>query len=79
MGRKSKAKAKAKISKEMNLGELVQTYPKLAEVLAEDYGLHCVGCFAAEFDSLEQGAKIHGYDDKEIEEMVRKLNKLVGA
>lgn len=75
MGRKSKPKAK--ISKEMNLGELVQTYPKLAEALAEDYGLHCVGCFAAGFDSLEQGAKIHGYDDKEIEEMVKKLNKLV--
>jgi len=77
MGRKSKPKAK--IGKEMNLGELVQTYPKLAEALAEDYGLHCVGCFAAEFDSLEQGAKIHGYDDKEIEEMVRRLNKLVST
>lgn len=77
MGRKSKAKAK--ISKEMNLGELVQTYPKLAEALAEDYGLHCVGCFAAGFDSLEQGARVHGYDDKEIGKMVKRLNKLVSA
>lgn len=61
----------------MNLGELVQIYPELAAVLQEDYGLHCVGCMAADFDSLEQGAKVHGFDDKEIDKMVAKLNQMI--
>lgn len=68
----------AKITKKTNLGELVQAHPKLGKVLAEDYGLHCVGCMAASFDTLEQGMKIHGYDDKEIDKMIKKLNKLMG-
>jgi hybrid cluster-associated redox disulfide protein len=69
----------AKITKKVNLGELVKAHPKLGRVLAEDYGLHCVGCMAASFDTLDQGMKIHGYDNKEIEKMVVKLNKLIGG
>jgi len=49
----------------------------LVNVLMEDYGLHCVSCFAAGFDTLEEGAKIHGYDDRDIEKMVVRLNKLI--
>ena len=72
-----KKKTKVKIDRHMNLGELVQKYPRAGEILAEDYGLHCVGCFAAGFDSLEEGAKVHGFEDKEIEKMVKRLNKEV--
>ena len=61
----------------MNLGELVTNYPDLGKVLAEDYGLHCVGCFASSFDTLEQGMKVHGYDDKDIDKVVKKLNKMI--
>jgi len=69
----------AKITKKTNLGELVSQHPKLGRVLAEDYGLHCVGCMAASFDTLEQGMKIHGYKAKEIDKMIAKLNKLQGG
>ena len=72
-----KKKNEVKIDKSMNLGELISSYPKLGEVLANDYGLHCVNCFAAGFDTLEEGAKIHGFDDKDIKEMVKKLNEIV--
>ena len=65
-----------KIDRHINLAQLVEEHPKLAEVLNEDYGLHCVNCFAAGFDTLEEGAKIHGFDDEDIEEMVKRLNKL---
>lgn len=67
----------AKITKKDNLGELVQQYPKLGRILAEDYGLHCVGCMASSFDTLEEGMKIHGYDSQEIDKTMVKLNKLV--
>lgn len=74
---KAKAKTQVKIDRKMNLGELVTLYPQLVNVLMEDYGLHCVSCFAAGFDTLEEGAKIHGYDDRDIEKMVKRLNALV--
>lgn len=64
------------ITKDINISELISKYPHLAEVLVEDYGLHCIGCYAAAFDSLEDGAKIHGFDDIQIKEMVIKLNKI---
>lgn len=61
----------------MNLGELVEMYPALVPVLLEDYGLHCAGCFAASFDTLEEGARVHGFSNQEIDKMVTKLNQLV--
>jgi hybrid cluster-associated redox disulfide protein len=74
---KAKRKSPVKIGRKMNLAELVTLYPDLTQVLMEDYGLHCVSCFAAGFDMLEEGAKIHGYDDKDIERMVKRLNSLI--
>lgn len=65
------------IARKMNLGEMVAVYPELVEVLTNDYGLHCAGCFASSFDTLEEGAKVHGFDDKDIDKMVVRLNKLV--
>ena len=71
-----KVKELVKITKDMNLGEVVYKYPESAEVLT-DYGLHCVGCFANAFDSIEAGAKIHGMSDDEIEEMVERVNEVI--
>lgn len=61
----------------MNLGELIELYPVLVPVLLEDYGLHCAGCFAASFDTLEEGAKVHGFSDEEIDKLVKKLNNVL--
>lgn len=65
-----------KITKDMNLGEVVFKYPDLAEVLL-DYGLHCVSCFASSMDTIEMGAKVHGMADKEVDEMVQRLNEVL--
>lgn len=74
--KKNKPKHFLKINKDTNIAELVMTYPHLAKILVEDYGLHCVGCFASSFDTLESGAQIHGLSDKEILAMVARLKKL---
>jgi len=66
-----------KITRNTNLGQIIQSHPKLAQVLVEDYGLHCAGCYAAAFDSLEQGAAIHGMSEKQIEKMIKHLNELI--
>ncbi|MEK7595660.1 MAG: DUF1858 domain-containing protein [Patescibacteria group bacterium] len=69
-------KPETKISKTDNLGEVVFKYPQLAEVLL-DFGLHCVGCFANSFDTIEMGAKVHGMTDEEIDEMLARLNEVM--
>jgi len=64
-----------KITKKTNILKLVKNHPKIAKVLVEDHGLHCVGCMAAAFENLEQGAKAHGMKKREIEAMIKDLNK----
>jgi hybrid cluster-associated redox disulfide protein len=66
------------ITKDMNLADVIFKYPVIALVLL-DHGLHCVGCIANAFDSIEGGAKIHGMSDEEIDDMVIKLNEAVYA
>jgi hydroxylamine reductase len=66
-----------KITKNTLIAEITEKYPEIGEVLVEDYGFHCVGCFASEMETFEQGAQVHGYTDKEIKEMLSTLNKLI--
>lgn len=64
-----------KVTKEMSIIDIVQTYPESLEVFAK-YGLGCVGCAAARFENLEAGAKVHGFDP---DEMVAEINALIEA
>jgi hybrid cluster-associated redox disulfide protein len=65
-----------KITRTTNIGELAAEYPHIAQVLASDYELHCVGCFASAFDTIETGAQIHGMTDEEIDDMIVRLTKI---
>jgi hybrid cluster-associated redox disulfide protein len=67
--------SRMKITKNSNLLKLVQDYPHLVALLFGKYGLHCLGCMAAPFETLEQGAKAHGLTKKEIAKMVKELNR----
>jgi hybrid cluster-associated redox disulfide protein len=68
-------KNKTKITKDILILDLVEQNPDLAEVLTQDYGLHCIGCMAASMETLEQGALVHGMDQDQIDKMVADLNK----
>jgi hybrid cluster-associated redox disulfide protein len=65
-----------KVTKDSNLAEVVYKNPEAAEVLI-DYGLHCVGCAASSYDTVEAGAKVHGLSDKEIDEMIERVNEVI--
>lgn len=69
-------RTKKKISKKMLIGELTMKFPKAAEVLMGKYGLHCVGCGMAMMETIEDGARAHGMSPKEIETMLKDLEKL---
>lgn len=65
-----------KITKDTMLGELITKFPKTAEVLMEK-GIHCVGCHVAFSETLEQGLKAHGMNNKEVGKVVKELNEVV--
>ena len=65
--------ADEKITKEMGIQDIVEKYPETVEVFFK-HGLHCLGCAAARFETLEQGAGAHGID---VDKMVKDLNKAV--
>ena len=60
----------AAITKEMTIGEILRTNPKVAPVLLEA-GMHCLGCPSAQAETLEEACMVHGID---VEELVAKLN-----
>ena len=71
---KTDKKEASKITKNMTIGEVVSKHPQTAEIMLS-FGLHCVGCHVAFWETIEQGAKGHGLPDKKIDEMVAKMNE----
>ena len=65
-----------KIKKDMIIGKVVKNYPETAKIMF-NYGLHCIGCHVAASETLEQGCKAHGIEDKDIDEMVKEMNKAI--
>lgn len=62
-----------KITKDMTIGEIVQTYPSVVEILLNE-GVHCVGCGAAYYETLGEGLLGHGHNKEEINTIIKKLN-----
>ena len=59
------------IEKNINLVELMQKYPDKTDILLEA-GMHCLGCMASQFETLEEACMVHGID---VDELLAKLNK----
>ena len=49
------------ITKDTGIIDAVQQHPEILEVFAK-YGLGCVGCMAAHYETIGQGAGAHGID-----------------
>jgi len=62
------------ITKDIGIMELVQKFPKAGHLLMAS-GLGCIGCAAAQFETLEQGVTAHGMD---IDAVVDMLNRELG-
>ena len=69
-----------KITKDSIIKDVLVNFPQKAKDIAtilSDVGVACVGCCASSFESLEEGLKGHGKTDKEIEEIVNKINDVI--
>ena len=63
-----------KITKKTKLSELLEKKPEAAEVLFEA-GMGCCGCPMAMQETLGDGCLAHGMSEKEIKELIKRLNK----
>lgn len=64
-----------KITKDMGIMEVVQRYPDTAMVFMYA-GMGCFGCHAAQFETIEEGAVVHGID---VDKLVAALNEIAEA
>lgn len=66
-----------KITEDINIAEMIEKYPVLVEILMDEYEFHCVNCILSGFDTLKEGARIHGIEGEDFEDMLKRLNDAV--
>lgn len=80
-GKSSAEKTKAThIHRQMTIEDILGMFPNKAQKLSQEItnaGLHCVGCHAATWETLEAGMMSHGKTNEQIDELVRRLNVLL--
>lgn len=75
-----KQKQAKNITRQMTIEEILGMFPYKAQRLSQEItnaGLHCVGCHAAVWETLEAGMYTHGKTDAQIDELVARLNALL--
>ena len=53
--------------------EVLNRHPETMQVFIK-HNIHCIGCMAAQFETIEQGAEAHGID---ADKLVSELNKVI--
>lgn len=61
------------ITKDMKIEDVVNQYPETMVVFMK-HGLHCVGCHVSAFESIEEGAMVHGIN---VDALIYDLNRVV--
>ncbi len=68
------------ITRDMTIEEILSGFPQKSQKLAQEMtqmGLHCVGCQAATWETLEAGVLGHGFTEQNLEVLLGKLNKIL--
>ncbi|HIH25405.1 iron-sulfur cluster assembly accessory protein [Candidatus Woesearchaeota archaeon] len=63
------------ISKDLPIGEFVERFSSVIDVLTDE-GVHCVGCGASTFETIEQGLMSHGKSVEEVDEFINRVNNV---
>jgi len=63
------------ITKDMTISGILSKHPDTAEIFFK-HGMHCLGCAAAQFESLDEAASAHGID---TDALVKDLNASIKA
>jgi hybrid cluster-associated redox disulfide protein len=63
-----------KVTRKTDMHELLMKKPEIAGLLFQS-GMGCVGCPMSRGESIEEGCKVHGMSDMEIDKLVEKMNE----
>lgn len=72
--------SQAQISRDMTIENIFSQFPHKSQKLAQEMtnrGLHCVGCGAATWETLETGMLSHGFAEEQIDDLVNRLNEIL--
>ncbi|MFY7842896.1 MAG: iron-sulfur cluster assembly accessory protein [Rhabdochlamydiaceae bacterium] len=76
----SKKTLAQEIHREMTIESILSNFPHKSQKLAQEItntGLHCVGCGAATWETLEAGMLSHGFSEEEVDQLVFRLNDIL--
>lgn len=68
------------IHKDMTIEDIFKVYPHKSQKLAQEMtnaGLHCVGCSAATWETLEAGSMSHGMESDELAALIGRMNAIL--
>ncbi|MBI5273356.1 MAG: iron-sulfur cluster assembly accessory protein [Chlamydiia bacterium] len=68
------------ITRDMTIEEVFKRFPGKGQKLAQEMthaGLHCVGCSASTWETIETGMYGHGMTDEEIDSLLGRLNQIL--
>jgi hybrid cluster-associated redox disulfide protein len=63
------------ITKDLTISQVLEMKPEAAQVLTKN-GMHCLGCFIASGETVEQAAEAHGIN---IDTLMEELNAVASA
>ena len=61
----------AKFNKDMTISQILELDPDKIDILLAT-GMHCIGCWAATDETLEEACQVHGID---VGDVLEELNK----
>jgi len=68
------------IHKDTTISDVLANNPEKVRLLSEimtEFGIHCVGCGAAAFETLEEGVMGHGFTEEQLSKLINDLNKAI--
>ena|SRR3990167_69983 len=68
------------IARDMTIEDIFKRFPNKAQKLGQEMtnaGLHCIGCSASTWETIEAGMYSHGMDDREIDGLIGRLNTIL--
>ncbi len=63
----------------VKIEDLIDLYPEVIDYLITEYGFFCVNCILAGYETLEEGAAMHGIKGADFEEMLGSINLLLNG
>lgn len=79
MSKTTKEEKQSTVSPDIMISELSNQFPEVVNFLIYEYGFHCVGCFVSEFETLQEGAQVHGIVGEDFVEMMDRIERVIAG